>query len=139
MNPRSVIVSALGGTVDFLRDGELLLSVAVPPGRVRALPYLDLAPEGCEVELSKGLVMLEPRSGVGVQDYGEGALESGANPDFRPSSADRMRREVQLIVNQMQATSRRLEAREKALSLIERIPQAPAPAPEPEAEAPVVE
>jgi hypothetical protein len=54
-----------------------------------------------------------------------------------------MEKEMRLTLNKMQAATARIEAREKALSLIERMPTASAPTPapvaEPEAEARVVE
>lgn len=136
---KSYIVSAHGGQLDYVRDGEVLLSVAVPPGRVRAAPYFDLAPEGAEIHPGKDLKLVEPRSAYGVQDYGPGRYETGANPDFQPTSADRMQRQLRHLVAQMAATSKRLDAREAALASIERIPNAPEPAPAAEDEPPVVE
>lgn len=138
---KTVFVSAQGGTLDYVAeaDGEVLFSVAVPAGRVNAAEYLELAPQGVRIEIADGLVALTPKSWYGVQAYGEGSHDSGANPDFAPTSASRMEKEMRLTLAKMQAQTARLEAREKALSLIERVPQAPAPAakaeaqPEPEA------
>ena len=143
MNSRSFIVSAHGGTLDYVApDGEVLFSVAVPAGRVPAREYLDLLPDGCEVQVAEGLVIVNPRGAYSVQAL-PGSHDTGANPDFRPTSASRMENQMRLTLAQMQAQTARLEARERALSLIERVPQAPAapaPAPEPQADpAPVVE
>lgn len=133
LNIRSFIVSAKGGTLDYVApDGEVLFSVAVPPGRVSAREYLELVPDGCHVEVADGLAVVNPRGGYGVQPYGAGSHDSGANPDFAPTSASRMEMEMRLTLNRMKAHTERLEARERALSLIERIPDAPAPAPAPE-------
>lgn len=132
INAKSVFLSAAGGVLDFVsQDGELLASVAVPPGRVPARDYLDLLPEGAAVEVSEGLVVLQPRSGFGVQHYGQGSHETGANPDFRPTSASRNELEMRLTLARMQAVTSRVEARERALWAVERIPAAPAPAPAP--------
>ena len=126
INARSVFVSAAGGVLDFVsQDGELLASIAVPAGRVPARDYLDLLPEGASVEVSEGLAVLQPRSFFGVQHYGEGARESGANPDFRPTSASRNELEMRLTLSRMQAATSRLEARAAALDRIERIRLAP--------------
>lgn len=132
MNSRSFLVSSKGGTLDYVApDGEILFSVAVPPGRVSAREYLDLVPEGCGVEVSSGLAVVNPRHGYGVQSYGPGSHDSGANPDFRPTSASRFEAEMRLTLNKIQAQTARLEAREKALASIERMPVAPAPAADP--------
>lgn len=145
LNAKSVIVSAKGGTLDYVstNDGEHLFSVAVPPGKVPAREYLDLLPPGAEIQVADGLAVINPRSWYGVQAYGAGSHDTGANPDFAPTSASRMEKEMRLTLNKMQAATARIEAREKALSLIERMPTAPAPTPalvaETEADAPVVE
>lgn len=123
------LVSADGGTLDYVRDGEVLLSVDVPPGVVRAAPYVLLAPDGAEVQIGAGLVAVDPPHRIGIQPYGEGATDSAANPDFRPTSASRLEREMRLTLNKMKATTSRVEARERALAAIERVPEAP-PSPE---------
>jgi hypothetical protein len=137
---RSFLVSAKGGTVDYVApDGEFLFSVAVPAGRISAREYLDLLPDGCSIEVADGLAVVNPRSGYGVQAYGPGSHDTGANPDFQPTSASRMEMEMRLTLNRMQAQTARLEARERALASIERIPTPPAPAAPVVEDAPVVE
>jgi|GEM_PF-2374463 len=132
MNSRSFLVSSKGGTLDYVGpDGEVLFSVAVPPGRVSAREFLDLVPEGCQIEVADGLAVVNPRSGYGVQSYGPGSHDSGANPDFKPTSASRFENEMRLTLNKIQAQTARLEARERALASIERVPTAPAPAADP--------
>ena len=122
------IVSAKGGAIEYVTEaGEVLLAVAVPAGVVPVRQYLDLCPDGAQVVLSDGLVVLEPRSGYGAIPYGEGAFDSGANPDYQPSDADRMQREMRLTLSRMQQATRRMEARAEALELVERIPTAPEP------------
>ena len=127
----SVFVSAKGGVLDIIRDGEVLASVAVPAGRVPAADYLALLPQGAWLEVSEGLAVLQPREAVGIQPYGAGSHDTGANPDFQPTSASRMEMEMRLQLNKMQAATARLEARQRALEVIERVPQAPAPTPAP--------
>lgn len=132
INLRSFLVSAHGGTLDYVSPyGEILYSVAVPPGRIPAREYLDLVPEGGRIEVADGLAVVNPRSWAGVQPYGAGSHDTGANPDFRPTSASRMEMEMRLTLNKMQAATSRIEARERALALVERIPPAAAPAPVP--------
>ena len=125
---QSRLVSANGGQIDYVdgSTGELLLSVAVPAGAVPALPFLELAPAGSIIEVAEGIAVVNPRSWVGIQSYGEGSHDSGANPDFAPTSASRLEREMRVTLARMQATTARLDARERALASIERIPTAPA-------------
>jgi hypothetical protein len=128
----SVFLSAHGGILDFIQDGEILASVAVPAGRVQAREYVDLCPFGAEIHAAEGLAVVQPRRLGGRQSYGEGSHETGANPDFRPTSASRFEMEMRLQMKQLQASAKRIEARERALASIERVPLNPAPAPAPE-------
>ncbi|MDR7126626.1 hypothetical protein [Pseudotabrizicola sp. 4114] len=143
MNPElratSRIVSAKGGTLDFVSlEGELLASIAIPAGMHYAKDYLELVPAGATVELSEGLVALDPPHRCASQPYSpDGEEVSGANPDFQPTSARRNELEMRLLLSRMGASTKRLEAREKALAVIERIPSPEPVAAVPEA-APVV-
>lgn len=129
INRKSVVFSAAGGSLDFVSaDGEVLFSAPVPAGRTRAAEYLDLVPEGASIEVGPGVTVLQPRSSVGIQSYGAGSHDSGANPDFQPTSASRMEREMRLTMARMQAATARVEARERALAQVERMPKAPAEA-----------
>lgn len=126
LNSRAFLCSASGGTLDYVSpQGEVLFSVFVPAGRISAREYLDLVPDGCTVEVSDGLAVVMPRSNVGIQPYGAGSHDSGANPDFKPTSASRMESEMRLSINRMNQASQRLEARARAFEGIERIPLAP--------------
>lgn len=142
INRKSVFLSYEGGGVDVLdADGVVVASVAVPPGRSRAAQFLDLVPRGGSLDVGPGVFVVDPPSGFGVQAYGPGSHDSGANPDFRPTSASRMEREMRLTLNRMQAATTRLEARERQLAKVERVPTAKAVEPqviepeEPEAKA----
>ncbi len=137
INPKTLIVSANGGTIDYiLPDGEVAFSVAVPPGKVLASEYLDLCPDGAQmVPATSGLVLVQPKTRLSIQPH-DCCNDTGANPDYQPSSADRMQREMRLMLANMQADQRRLDARMAALAQIERIPDAPAQPPQAD---PVVE
>lgn len=129
INGKTVLVSAKGGLLDYVTpDGEVLFSIDVPAGRVPASYYLDLCPEGAKVEIASGVVAIQPKSWAGIQ-ASPWHLDSGANPDFQPTSADRLQRQMRLTMAQMQADQRRIDARLAALQAIERIPTAPPPAP----------
>ncbi|MCB5410304.1 hypothetical protein [Pseudogemmobacter faecipullorum] len=136
---KSSLVSAKGGRIEYVSpDGELLRAVDVPPGIVSALQYLQLAPEGATMEIAEGIEVVSPRSSVGIQEYGEGAFESGANPDFRPTSATTNALQMALSMRKLQSMSKTIDARMSALQNMERIPQNPAPSPAPETD-PVIE
>lgn len=129
INRKSVLLSAAGGSLDFVAgDGEVLGSVPVPAGRTCAAEYIDLVPEGASIEVGAGVTVLQPRSSVGIQSYGAGSHDSAANPDFQPTSASRMEREMRLTMARMQAATARVEARERALAQVERMSKAPAEA-----------
>lgn len=118
---KSWLVSAKGGEIDAQSpDGEVLFSVSVPAGKVRAADYLDLLPDGAYFVAAKGLAVVNPQSGMMRQPYGQGEHESGANPDFQPTSADLFQRQMRLQMAQLQARSRKLEARQRALDAVER-------------------
>lgn len=132
LNGKSVFISAAGGQVDYIsEDGEVLGSIAVPPGRIPALSFVELCPEGASVQLSDGLTVAQLPSRVGIQPYGEGSHDSGANPDYRPTSASRFEREMRVGLARLQANEKRVEAKIRALSSIERVPMAPVTDPEP--------
>lgn len=143
LDRKSILLSADGGTLEIVsHDGEHLATVAVPPGRVPAARYLDLIPDGGFLRVGDGIAVTQARSRIGIQPYGAASHDSGANPDFRPTSATRMERELRLTLSRMQQATARVEARERALAKIERVPHAPvpvppAPVPVPPAPAPV--
>lgn len=118
----AILVSDKGGTIDAIRDGEVLASIAIPPGRVPVRDYLDLLPDGAHYEASEGLAVVEPRRLISSQSYGAVAVQSGANPDFQPTSASRFEKEMRAMVGKMQAENRGLAARVKAYQSIDRIP-----------------
>lgn len=128
MHPKSYFVSADGGSMEFIdENGEVVAQAPIPPGRVSVRDYLDIGRDAVEVRLSAGVMLVEPKSGVHRQKYGSGSHHTGANPDFRPTSADRMAREMRLTLNRMQAATARVEARERQLAKVQRVPTAPKP------------
>lgn len=128
---QTFLVSATGGVIDYVSpDGELLLQVAVPPGRVRAAEYLDLCPDGAEMQVSSGLYAWQPKNWVSINGR-EDQFDSGANPDFQPTDAAMQERRLSMILHKINEQSERVEKRFAALQTIERIPQAPAD-PDPE-------
>jgi hypothetical protein len=127
IHPNGKIVSARGGILDYVdQDGQLLFSVSVPAGVHVAREYLDLAPSGVSVQIAEGdLVHLPPRNWASVQ-AAQIEVESGANPDFQPTSADRLQRQMRHALALMQSEQKTLHARLERLAAIERMPTAPA-------------
>lgn len=120
-------MSAHGGVLEYVdQDGQLLFAVAVPAGVHLAREYLALAPDGVSVQIADGdLVHLPPRNWASVQ-AAQADVESGANPDFQPTSADRIQRQMRHTLAVMQSEQRSLNARLERLAAIERMPTAPA-------------
>ena len=115
----SWLVSAKGGQLDFVEDGEVLFQIAVPPGKQSANEYLDLCPDGAEIQVSRGLVVIWPKSNVTVQPNPLG-LETSANPDFITTGAAAEQRRLALTIGLMQqSVNDQIEARMAGLSLIE--------------------
>lgn len=132
INSKTVFFSASGGSLSVVdADGVVIATLPVSAGRVSARQYLDLIPEGATIEAGKGLHIVQPRHRIGVQPYGQGSHESGANPDFKPTSASRLEREMRVQLNRLKATNDVAERRIRQLEKIERIPIAPVP-PEPD-------
>lgn len=130
---KTLFVSDGGGKLDIVsQDGELLASIALPAGQVPALPYLDLVPPGATLQVSEGVATLRKRHRIGIQPYGAGSHDSGANPDYQPTSASRMEREMRVMMARLQSSEKRVDAKLRALSKVERVPDAAAPTPEPE-------
>lgn len=104
-------------------QGEWLFDVAVPQG---LSVVADLVPglEPGMVVTATG-VRLMRREWCGVIAAPE-ALDSGANPDFKPSSATRQAMQMDHLLGRLRMQERRLEARLKSLDTIERIPANPA-------------
>ena len=72
------------------------------------------------------------RAGVFLTQHPD-ALKSDANPDFRPTSATRLEREMRVEIAEMRGLRKTMEARQRALDsvqLVEQIPDAPALSPE---------
>lgn len=132
-------VSAKGGTIDFVTpEGELLMQVAVPAGRVGVREYLELCPEGAEVQISKGLVAVPPKGGYAVQVHPE-ALETAADPDWQPTSADPMQRKLMSIVQKLASDNASLNRKVSALAIAREAAPAAAPAAQSEETLPVGE
>jgi len=125
------LVSDKGGALDILRDGEVIASVAVPAGAHRASRYLAFIPPDCEVQVAAGIAVFGAKPGYGVQRYGEGSHDSGANPDYVPTSAATMQRQLDHGLKKLASIESRVEAKLKALKAVERVPKAPAPDPNP--------
>lgn len=115
-------------------DGEIIGIIPLKPGLTPGSELAWIAAAGYTFGAREGVTLLAPKGGYGVQPYGEGAHDSGANPLFRPTSVSRLEREMRQTLSRMQGQSKALEARVRSLDKIERIPQAPAPSSGPDGE-----
>jgi len=125
------LVSAKGGTLDIVRDGEVVAQLAVPPGAHKASGYLAFLPPDCEVQVGDGLAVFAARGGFARQKYGPGSHETAANPDFEPTSASRLQAQLEHGLKRLASVENRVEAKLKALKAVDVIPTAPVGAPAP--------
>lgn len=116
LNRKDTLVSVDGGRVDFLIDGEVVGSLPIPPGKTPARDLLSLVSPGMVLSPLGDISVVGARSWDGRQPYGRGSHDSGANPDFRPTSATRMERELRGTLARVQSLEKRLSARERALA-----------------------
>lgn len=122
-----------GGVLDLISpDGEIVHQFHVPQGRHRASHWLDLVEPEYRLQIGKDCVCFQPRMGA-VRSQHPLALKSDANPDFVPTSATRLEREMRIELNEMRTVrlSMQKEARQRALDKIdpgEAIPEAKAKA-----------
>ena len=116
--------SAKGGTLDVLRDGEIVAQIAVPPGLHKARRFLADIPPGFVVQVGEGLAVFAPKSGYGRQPYGEGSHDTAANPSFEPTSASRLQAQLDQGLRRLATVESRVERKLKALQAVEVIPTA---------------
>lgn len=135
INAYSVFLSRDGGILDVVSpEGEIVSSVAVPAGRVRASKYLDLVPPGHKLEVAEGLEVFHPAARLGSRrgglpyPYKGGVIEVGANPNFVPTNAASLEGRLRLQMRKLAQVGQSIERRFKALEKVERIPS-PVPAP----------
>ena len=133
IRPGSSIVAPAGGAVlDYVSpDGEVVGHFAVPAGRHSASQWLNLVEPGYSLEVGKDAVCFQRRAGVSLTAHPE-ALASDANPDFRPTSASRLEREMRAEIASMKGLRKKIEARERALASVELVEQIPDARPKPE-------
>lgn len=115
---RSTVLAAPkgGGHLDLVdqETGEILAQFYVPEGRSRATKWLDLAGPGQEIQIGDNLVALEPSHRIQVQDFGEQAFSSAANPSFRVTNSMRAARELDRRLKSLEAQASRSRAIEEA-------------------------
>lgn len=140
IQPSGVFMSAQGGLLEVISDeGEVVSQIAVPAGVQPCRTYLALIPQGFTLAVASGLAYMPARVGVSRTEHPD-TYATAANPDFQPTSSDRLQRQMRAEFTSMRALRVHLEARERALAAVPRkevIPDAPKQA---ESEgAPVVE
>lgn len=93
----NLLVAATGGEITATdEDGVPFWSIGLTPGIHEGRKFaLYMGPEH-EISLSDGVTAVAPAGGrASPMKYGKGANDSGANPDYRPTSADQAMREMQ--------------------------------------------
>lgn len=134
---KDFFVSGSGGTIQYVDSADqLLMEVAIPPGRVAARPYVEMCPPGAVLQTADGIALFSPFPACNAINYGDDGLKSAANPDFRPSSSDTFQREMRAHMSRVMAQNNALAAKVNSLQRIEQIPQAPKQEAQPPAEKP---
>lgn len=116
-----------GPTLDAIdSDGIVQLSVPLPDQSLLR-DYAALLPEGCEWDL-RSVYTLAPKSSYGAAKFAD-PYASGANPDFRPTSASQLENEMRLAVRRMNAATAEVRnaARQRAVAKLDVIPKAEQP------------
>lgn len=100
------MVGVNGGSVSVVSpDGEVIANEGLQPGRYRCSDWLPfMSAPGDRLEFEGDASPLVPGGGrVNRIPYGPGAYDTGANPDFVVSSADRFQRELDRKVRMVSA------------------------------------
>lgn len=121
LHPLDTLVSGAGGVLDLIAaDGEVLAQIHVPPGRHRASYYTDLCQAGEVLQISEGLASFPPRSRCAVTVYPEHVNRaSDANPDWQPTYASEMERQLRVRLIRKRQESTRTERRAAAQASLE--------------------
>lgn len=112
---RAVLMVGLsGGSVSIVSaDGEVIATEGLTPGRHKCdlwVPFMSS--EGDKLTFEGDVSPMVPSGNrVRRMAYGAGSHDSGANPDFTVTSADRMARELDLKVRSMNNTADKIERR----------------------------
>ena len=130
VKPTDTLVSAKGGTLDIVREGEVVASVAVPAGAHLARDFIAFVPPDCEVQVGDGLAVFAAKGGYHRQAYGDGSHDTAANPEFEPTSASRLQAQLDQGLKRLASVESRVEAKLKALMTVDVIPTAKPDKPE---------
>ena len=96
-----IVVSGEARLSVVTREGEVLLTELLTPGRHKGKDYIKFMPSGSHLALDGDATPLLAPSRLYPAPYGAGAFESGANPDFKVTSATRQARELDLLMKRL--------------------------------------
>lgn len=101
-------------------EGEVRFSVGLTPGIHFANTYQPFMQNGDELELSGDVSAHKPGgSRVKAQTYGPKGMESGANPDFRPTVYTEQQAQLQKLIGDITKKTTRLDKRIATLTRLE--------------------
>lgn len=96
-------------------DGEVIFTRAYPMGEHTIHNLVPLMGENDQIEFGPNMEVFEKPSRVQRTGYGDGANDSGANPDFMVTSATRNARETERTLRMLQLKTATLDRRMAAL------------------------
>lgn len=115
-----LMVGRAGGEIQGVDpDGVIMWSLGLSPGKHNASAVLEFIEPGDTLAFQDGVTPVIPAARRAERmRFGPGAYASGANPDFRPSSAETHMRQMQNMLKKIQKQSASLERRQKAVEEI---------------------
>lgn len=106
-------------------DGEIKWCVGLSGGVHHTDVYRQYMFDGDAIEVTGSVTIQSPGGRrLKAQPYGPGGSESGANPDFRPSTAATHQRQLDLTLRKITEQSKGLERRMKSFERLARDQQA---------------
>ena len=111
-----MVVSGPAHVSVITREGEVLLTEQLTPGRHKGKDYIKFMPSGSHLALDGDVTPLLAPSRLYPVPYGAGAFESGANPDFKVTSATRQAREMAILMDRLTAKDTVLDRKLAALN-----------------------
>jgi hypothetical protein len=125
----TLLVSREGGEIEIThkQTGEVV-AIGLQPGEYKAARYAQYMTPDHELYPGEGVTAIQRKRSGRIRH--PSAMESGANPDFRPTLASQFEVEMRKQLAALAAKTDRLERREKALQLAQQAQQQPKPAEE---------
>lgn len=113
------LVGLPGGNVSCISpDGEVRWQVGYSGGIHFTDQLVNFMFPGDELQLEGAISLVSRRGTVIAQTFGEEAMRTGANPDFRPTAATQAEMEIRRKIQQLNSLNKTAEKQVKAFAAI---------------------